>query len=73
MMSAEKRSASNSFGSSQVVKRQKSDANLTGHNAVEVVNGNARNGALIQAVSSHAPCGGSEYCRAKLGKKEVPG
>lgn len=57
-MSAEKRSASNSFGSSQMVKRQKSDANLTGHNAVAVVNGNAQNGALIQAVSPHIFLGG---------------
>ncbi|KAF2115087.1 cell cycle control protein-like protein cwf17 [Lophiotrema nucula] len=48
-MSAEKRPASNSFGSSQLVKRAKSDANL-GSNAVAVVNGAGQNGALIQAV-----------------------
>jgi Prp8 binding protein len=42
---AEKRLAT--FGSSQLVKRQKSDANM---NAVAVVNGSAQNGALIQAV-----------------------
>ena len=49
-MSAEKRPASNAFGSTQmVVKRQKSDATLG--NGVSVVNGNAANGALIQAVS----------------------
>ncbi|MCJ1301296.1 hypothetical protein MMC08_004095 [Hypocenomyce scalaris] len=50
-MSAEKRPASDAFGSSQmVVKRQKSDANLGNGNAVAVVNGTAANGALIQAV-----------------------
>ncbi|KAF2232916.1 wd40 repeat-containing protein [Viridothelium virens] len=49
-MSAEKRPASNSFGSSQMVKRQKSDTNLGGKDAVVVVNGNTQNGALIQAV-----------------------
>ncbi|KAF2813016.1 WD repeat-containing protein 57 [Mytilinidion resinicola] len=48
-MSAEKRPAAPSFGSSQLVKRQKSDANL-GSSAVAVVNGSAQNGALIQAV-----------------------
>lgn len=51
-MAAEKRPASNVFGTSQmVVKRQKSDANLGDRTAVAVVNGNAANGALIQAVS----------------------
>ncbi|KAL9075779.1 MAG: hypothetical protein Q9157_003908 [Trypethelium eluteriae] len=49
-MSAEKRPASNSFGSSQMVKRQKSDTNLGGKDAVVVVNGNTQNGALIQAL-----------------------
>ena len=50
-MAAEKRPASNVFGSSQmVVKRQKSDANLNGKD-VAVVNGSAANGALIQSVS----------------------
>ena len=51
-MSAEKRPASNAFGSTQmVVKRQKSDANLGSGSAVTVVNGTATNGALIQSVS----------------------
>jgi len=51
-MSAEKRPASNVFGSNEmVVKRQKSDANLRGGNAFAVVNGSAVNGALIQSVS----------------------
>ena len=51
-MSAEKRPASNAFGSTQmVVKRQKSDANLGNGSAVTVVNGTAANGALIQSVS----------------------
>lgn len=50
-MAAEKRPASNVFGSSQiVVKRQKSDANLNGSNAVAVTNGSSANGALIQSV-----------------------
>jgi len=50
-MSAEKRSASNSFGTSQLVKRQKSNADLGANSAVVVTNANAGNGALIQAVS----------------------
>ena len=50
-MSAAKRPASNSFGSSQmVVKRQKSSADINGK-AVAVTNGSAGPGALIQAVS----------------------
>ncbi|KAI9682175.1 MAG: hypothetical protein M1817_000229 [Caeruleum heppii] len=50
-MSAEKRPASDAFGSSQmVVKRQKSDANLSNGKAIAVVNGSAANGALIQAI-----------------------
>ncbi|KAA6416142.1 MAG: hypothetical protein FRX48_00861 [Lasallia pustulata] len=50
-MSAEKRPASDAFGSSQmIVKRQKSDANLGNGRAVAVVNGSAANGALIQPV-----------------------
>ena len=48
-MASEKRAASNSFGSAQMVKRQKSDTNLNG-SAVTVVNGSARDGALIKAV-----------------------
>lgn len=56
-MSAEKRPASDAFGSSQmVVKRQKSDANLGNGKAVAVVNGSAANGALIQAVSVREFC-----------------
>ena len=49
-MSGEKRPAADSFGSSQLVKRAKSDANLNGNTAVTVVNGSAQDGALIQAV-----------------------
>ena len=63
-MAAEKRPASNVFGSSQlVVKRQKSDANLGGENAVALVNGNAANGALIQKVGRlDSPCPTLESC-----------
>ncbi|KAF2180339.1 WD40 repeat-like protein [Zopfia rhizophila CBS 207.26] len=49
-MSAEKRPAGDSFGSAQLVKRAKSDANLGGGSAVAAVNGSAQNGALIQAI-----------------------
>ena len=49
-MSAEKRPAADAFGSTQLVKRAKSDANVNGSSAVTVVNGTAQNGALIQAV-----------------------
>ncbi|KAF2753163.1 putative U5 snRNP complex subunit [Pseudovirgaria hyperparasitica] len=49
-MSSEKRAASGSFSSSQLVKRQRSDAHL-GSSSVSLVNGSAQNGALIQAVS----------------------
>lgn len=53
-MSAGKRPASNSFGSSQmVVKRQKSNSDLGNGNAVALTNSSAGNGALIQAVSLH--------------------
>lgn len=48
-MSSEKRPASESFGTTQLVKRQKSDANLTGA-SVALVNNPSQNGALIQAV-----------------------
>ena len=52
IMAAEKRPASNAFGSSQlVVKRQKSNIDLSDGRAVAVTNGNASGGALIQAVS----------------------
>lgn len=51
-MSAEKRPASNVFGSSQmVVKRQKSDANLGNGSAVSAVNGRSASGPLVQGVS----------------------
>lgn len=51
-MAAEKRPASNAFGSSQlVVKRQKSNVNLSDGKAVSVTNGNAAGGALTEAVS----------------------
>ncbi|KAL9010368.1 MAG: hypothetical protein Q9173_004692 [Seirophora scorigena] len=50
-MAAEKRPASNAFGSSQlVVKRQKSNVDLSSGKAVTITNGNAAGGALIQAV-----------------------
>lgn len=52
MMAAEKRPASNAFGSSQlVVKRQKSNVDLSDGKAVTVNSGNAAGGALVQAVS----------------------
>ena len=52
-MAAEKRPASNAFGSSQlVVKRQKSNIDLSDGRAVTVSNSNASGGALIHAVSS---------------------
>jgi Prp8 binding protein len=54
-MSAEKRAASGSFSSSQMVKRQKSDANLNG-SALTVVNGSARDGAIIKAVCLPSRC-----------------
>lgn len=50
-MSAPKRLASDSFGSSQmVVKRQKSNIDLTNGKAVATLGGNSGNGALIHAV-----------------------
>ncbi len=48
-MSREKRPATNTFGTSQLVKRAKADANLSS-SAVAVVNGTGQNGALIKAV-----------------------
>lgn len=54
-MSREKRPANNAFGSSQLVKRAKADANLGDSSAVTVVNG-GQNGALIQSVCMHPPC-----------------
>ena len=54
-MSAAKRPASNSFGSSQIiVKRQKSNTDINGKD-VAVTNGGSGSGALIQAVSSPLP------------------
>ncbi|PGH31231.1 Prp8 binding protein [[Emmonsia] crescens] len=53
MMSAEKRPAQDSFGSTQLVKRPRSDSNLGNGgsgSAVAVVNSSAKNGALIQAI-----------------------
>ncbi|OJD21807.1 hypothetical protein ACJ73_06852 [Blastomyces percursus] len=53
-MSAEKRPAQEGFGSTQLVKRPRSDSNLGngsgGGSAVAVVNSSAQNGALIQAI-----------------------
>jgi Prp8 binding protein len=54
-MSAEKRPAAESLGSAQLVKRQKSDASMSGNQSIAVVNGNAQNGALIQAVCMSTP------------------
>lgn len=56
-MSAAKRPASNSFGSSQmVVKRQKSDANLNGKDLAVTAGGKkGANGTLIQSVSLPNP------------------
>lgn len=50
-MSAEKRLASNSFGTSQLVKRQKSNADLGNNTTVATTKASSANGALIQAVS----------------------
>jgi len=49
-MSAEKRPAADSFGSSQLVKRARSDANLNDGSAVAIASGTGKNGALIHAV-----------------------
>jgi Prp8 binding protein len=50
-MSAEKRPAGENLSASQLVKRQRSDANIN-IRTVAVVGGNAKNGALIQAVGA---------------------
>ncbi|OCK84837.1 WD40 repeat-like protein [Lepidopterella palustris CBS 459.81] len=50
-MSAEKRPAAVSFGSSQLVKRQKSDANL-GNSSALAVNGSSQIGALVPRTSA---------------------
>ena len=52
-MAAEKRPASNSFGESQIVKRQRSDADFHATNAVAVGNGTAHNGTLMRTVRLH--------------------
>ncbi|KAL8637424.1 MAG: hypothetical protein Q9228_005301 [Teloschistes exilis] len=53
-MAAEKRPASNAFGTSQlVVKRQKSNVNLSDGKAVAITNGNAADGALVQAIHQY--------------------
>ncbi|KAI9722177.1 MAG: hypothetical protein M1828_004860 [Chrysothrix sp. TS-e1954] len=49
---SEKRQASTSFGSTQVVKRQRSDANMSNGSAVAVSNGTGQNGSLIRADSA---------------------
>ncbi|KAL5457890.1 hypothetical protein PMIN06_003611 [Paraphaeosphaeria minitans] len=49
-MSAEKRPAADSFGSTQLVKRAKPDANTNGSSVVAVANGSAHDGALMHAV-----------------------
>ncbi|TLD38550.1 Glycogen phosphorylase [Venturia nashicola] len=46
---SEKRGPSGSFSSAQLVKRQRSDANLNHDRSVAVVNGTTQNGALIQS------------------------
>jgi Prp8 binding protein len=53
-MSTAKRPAHDVFGSSQLVKRAKADANLGNSSAVAVVNGAGQNGALIQGVCRKA-------------------
>jgi hypothetical protein len=55
IMSSEKRPAAESLGTTQLVKRQKSDASMSGNRTIAVVNGNAQNGALIQAVCISTP------------------
>lgn len=49
MSMAEKRPAAASFGSSQLVKRQRSESELNNGQAVARVNGSSANGALIQS------------------------
>lgn len=52
-MSGEKRAASSSFGSTQLVKRQKSDANLSTTNALAKANGSGT--SLVKGVSRSLP------------------
>jgi len=54
-MSQSKRPANDAFGSNQLVKRAKSDANLDS-TAVAISSGTGQNGALIQAVCSLHGC-----------------
>ncbi|EFW13978.1 U5 snRNP complex subunit [Coccidioides posadasii str. Silveira] len=49
-MSAEKRPAQDSFGSTQLVKRQRSDADLGNNNALAVSSSTSQNGALMKAI-----------------------
>ena len=51
-MASEKRSASNDFGSSQMVVKRQNRGNDS--KAIAVVNGSAANGALLQAVCPEA-------------------
>ena len=61
-MSGEKRPASESLGTTQLVKRQKSDANING-DALTRVNGSS-SGALVQGVSLSTSCS-MQQIRAK--------
>jgi hypothetical protein len=70
-MSAEKRPAADSFGSSQLVKRQKSDANLGNSSSVAVVNGAAQHGALIQAVCNVLLISRIPQAELNYGEKET--
>jgi len=70
-MSAEKRPAADSFGSSQLVKRQKSDANLGNGSSVAVVNGAAQHGALIQAVCNVLLISHVSQAELNYGEKET--
>lgn len=65
-MSGEKRAASQSFGTTQLVKRQKSDANLNG-SAVARVNGSGSN-ALVQGVSPPISNSGTGRAKARIVK-----
>ena len=52
-MAAEKRAASGSFSSSQLVKRQKSDYDLN-NGAIALSNGTGKSGSLTKSVSNTA-------------------
>jgi Prp8 binding protein len=47
---SEKRPAAENYGSVQLVKRQRSDANIGGNRSIAIVDGSVQSGALIQAV-----------------------